>query len=48
MSGGRKITPYTTLNDLAKRLRGDLDGRNFILLYAFNRTGKTRLSMEFS
>ena len=47
MSDGRKVTSYLTLDRLAKRIRADLEGRNFTLLYAFNRTGKTRLSMEF-
>jgi hypothetical protein len=32
---------------LVDRLRDDLNNRNFVLLYAYNGTGKTRLSMEF-
>jgi hypothetical protein len=46
MSG---IRTYQSLRKLVTRLRDDLNGGNqdLILLYAFNRTGKTRLSMEF-
>jgi hypothetical protein len=32
---------------LADRLRDDLNNQDFVLLYAYNGTGKTRLSMEF-
>ena len=32
---------------LADRLRSDLKDLDFVLLYAYNGTGKTRLSMEF-
>jgi hypothetical protein len=32
---------------LAQRLRDDLNAKSFVLLYAYNGTGKTRLSMEF-
>ena len=42
-----KIHKYQTLASVATKLRGDLSGTNVVLLYAFNRTGKTRLSMEF-
>ncbi|MEQ1734292.1 MAG: AAA family ATPase [Bacteroidia bacterium] len=38
---------YKTLSDVAVKLRGDLNEHHFILLYAYNGTGKTRLSMEF-
>ena len=48
MSG---IRTYQSLRNLAKRLRDDLNNptksTELILLYAYNRTGKTRLSMEF-
>jgi hypothetical protein len=48
MSGGR---PYKSLRTLANRLRDDLNNptksTHLVLLYAYNRTGKTRLSMEF-
>lgn len=48
----KKITTYKQLGRLANRLRDDLNnpndgGKNFILLYAHNGTGKTRLSTEF-
>lgn len=44
-----KATIYkiTTLDYVVTRLRDDLRTSNSILLYAFNRTGKTRLSMTF-
>jgi len=38
---------YKDLRSLAKRLRDELDKKEFILLYAYNGVGKTRLSMEF-
>lgn len=38
---------YRNLRNLVTRLRDDLSNKDFILLYAYNRTGKTRLSMEF-
>jgi hypothetical protein len=48
MSG---IRTYQSLDSLAKRLRDDLNNptkpTQLILLYAYNRTGKTRLAMEF-
>jgi hypothetical protein len=47
MNGKPKINTYANLQTLSKKLRDDLDGRELLLLYAFNRTGKTRLSMEF-
>lgn len=45
-------TPFADLHALAQHLRDELDGnqqntRKFILLYAYNATGKTRLSTEF-
>ena len=45
-----KIYEYKTLNNVVTRLRDDLSkesGSKVALLYAFNRTGKTRLSMAF-
>jgi AAA domain len=42
-----RIYPYNTLSDIVVRLRDDLNSQNFVLLYAFNGTGKTRLSMAF-
>ncbi len=47
MSGKKKIYKYKTLRNVAIRLRDDLNDQHFVLLYAFNGTGKTRLSMEF-
>lgn len=41
------IRTYQSLVKLVTRLRDDLNDADFVLLYAYNRTGKTRLSMEF-
>lgn len=41
------INNYKTLADIATRFRSDLKDIPFILLYAYNGTGKTRLSGEF-
>lgn len=40
-------TPYTDLNALAAGFRTELATKKFILLYAYNGTGKTRLSTAF-
>ncbi len=40
-------TPFTDLDSLAKHLRQELENKKFILLYAYNGTGKTRLSSAF-
>lgn len=49
MSEKAKIYRYTTLRGLVTRLRDDLNGggQDFVLLYAYNGTGKTRLTMAF-
>jgi hypothetical protein len=47
MSDQTKIVEYKTLSQLVIRLRDDLNDHNFVLLYAYNGTGKTRISMEF-
>jgi hypothetical protein len=47
MSNRPRIHKYANLNTLARKLRADHSGVEVILLYAYNRTGKTRLSMEF-
>jgi len=47
MSTKPKINQYANLRTLARKLRDDLGGVDLILMYAYNRTGKTRLSMEF-
>lgn len=49
MSGHRKISQFQSINRLVTRLRDDFrsGGYDFVLLYAYNGTGKTRLSMGF-
>lgn len=47
MSIQRKLFTYKTLNGLVTRFRDDLKSSDFILLYAYNGTGKTRTSMAF-
>lgn len=44
MSG---LRTYQNLSRLVTRLRDDLNDKEMVLLYAYNRTGKTSLSMEF-
>lgn len=41
------VRQYQSLKTLVNKLRSDMEGVHCILLYAYNRTGKTRLSMEF-
>jgi len=41
------VRTYQNLNRLVTRLRDDLNNKELVLLYAYNRTGKTRLSMDF-
>ncbi|TBG55699.1 AAA family ATPase [Rhizobium leguminosarum] len=41
------VRSYQSLSKLVTRLRDDLNDTDLVLLYAYNRTGKTRLSMEF-
>ena len=47
MNAQNKLYKYKTLRNVAVRLRDDLNNHHFVLLYAYNGTGKTRLSMEF-
>ena len=47
MVSRKKLYKYKTLKGLATRLRDDLKTNDFILLYAYNGTGKTRTSMAF-
>lgn len=47
MSNKPTINTYANLQTLTRKLRADLSGVELLLLYAYNRTGKTRLSMEF-
>jgi len=42
-----KPQPFPDLPALAQHLREELENKKFILLYAYNSTGKTRLSTEF-
>ena len=42
-----KIYKFETLSRLAQRFRDDLNNKDFVLFFAYNGTGKTRLSMEF-
>ncbi len=47
MSNKPKVYHYKTQYGLVTRLRDDLNSSDFVLIYAYNGTGKTRLSMEF-
>lgn len=47
MSEKKKLYKYKSLKNVAVRLRDDLNSHPFVLLFAYNGTGKTRLSMEF-
>src|SRR5437016_7622919 len=42
-----RTTPFADLDALATHLRQELQNKKFILLYAYNGTGKTRLSTAF-
>lgn len=44
----RDSTIFTDLNTLATHLRQELENKKFILLFAYNGTGKTRLSTAFN
>lgn len=47
MSNKSRVYTYKTMKKLVQRLRDDLKSQDFLLLYAYNGTGKTRLSMAF-
>jgi hypothetical protein len=47
MSGKPKIYEYKSLRKVVTRIRDDLNSYDYVLIFAYNRTGKTRLSMEF-
>lgn len=47
MTNKPKIYKYRTLKNVATRIKDDLFSSDIVLLFAFNRTGKTRLSTEF-
>lgn len=38
---------FNDLPGLAQHLRGELENKKYILIYAYNGVGKTRLSTEF-
>ncbi len=38
---------FESLHEVANHLRDKLDEKKYIVLFAYNGTGKTRLSMEF-
>lgn len=42
-----QLTAFTDLNSMAKQLRDTLANKKYILLFAYNCTGKTRLSSAF-
>ena len=47
MSDTPTIYTYASLDKLAERFRSDLHDLDFVLVFAYNGTGKTRLSMAF-
>ena len=47
MSNSSKIYEFKSLDKIAKRIRDDLTSCNYVLIFAYNGTGKTRLSMAF-
>lgn len=47
MNAQSAILPFGNLDEVASKLREDLNSKDFILLFAQNGTGKTRLSMAF-
>ena len=47
MSETPKVYRYINLRKVVTRFRDDLSTSDFILLFAYNGIGKTRLSMEF-
>src|SRR5690349_13276505 len=47
MANKPKIHNYKSLSNVVTRIRSDLKDFDYILLFAYNGTGKTRLSMAF-
>ena len=47
MTDRPKLHEYKSIDKLVTRIRDDLRQRSFVLLFAYNGTGKTRLSMAF-
>jgi hypothetical protein len=43
----KKVQKYKTLHKLVQKIRDDLNACDFVVLFAHNGTGKTRLSMAF-
>ncbi|GAB3471579.1 AAA family ATPase [Azotobacter salinestris] len=41
------VATFPSLHDLAQQLRREMEQKKFVLLYAYNGTGKTRLSVAF-
>ncbi len=41
------MSTFANLDALAAHLRSELGNKKYVLLYAYNGTGKTRLSMAF-
>jgi len=41
------MSGFATINDVATYLRSELEQKKYLLLFAYNGTGKTRLSMAF-
>lgn len=42
-----KLATFEHLSEVASHLRNKLDDKKYVLLFAYNGTGKTRLSMQF-
>ncbi|GLS26288.1 hypothetical protein [Marinibactrum halimedae] len=42
-----KIDKFESLYKIAQHFRDDLNNKDMVLFFAYNGTGKTRLSMEF-
>lgn len=47
MTNKPKLYEYKSIDMLVTRIRDDLNDHGFVLLFAYNGTGKTRLSMAF-
>lgn len=42
-----QLATFQELSEIAAHLREKLEDKKYVLLFAYNGTGKTRLSMEF-
>lgn len=47
MANKPKIHAYQSLSRVVTKIKDDLNSSDYVLLFAYNGTGKTRLSMEF-